>query len=851
MTDKYKQVFTALQSTIRTASGVAAQDISFYRRLDKPLDQSAKKQSEKLLGLANYIMQNVAKGEVDEIVAEDTSDDLTDNWHEVNVALDTLTFKIDNCLAAHKKQQKKEDSKATAAADGQKKPGEMIKITDGRAEASGDVKRHQFDLPKPQLKFKTPVDNSKDKPFHPRLTEKPNAIVSFEETVKLTEPSEESGLARPYFPQPYEREIMDSSYPKTVYEKHDPVPSLPWSTTEPIWVDTPEKLQKMIDQISSANELALDLEHHDYRSFLGFTCLLQLSDRKSDFIIDTLALRDDLQPLNEIFTNPQIIKVLHGASMDIIWLQRDLGLYIVSLFDTFHASKRLGLKRHALAYLLETYANFQTSKKYQLADWRMRPIPAEMLSYAQSDTHFLLNIYDQMKNQLIDNNVLPPVLEESRKTAAQRFENPGYDTSKKALTDPFNEPLERLIFKNNLDRKQRVFLEALYDWRDATARRIDESPSFVMPVHTLIALSSAMPLTVSEILHKAGPQGSRLREYSKELQKLMVAASKVAANISETEPTKVDDVSISTFSAGVVDYDSILDNLDAYEKSFQTALSLQRSLFEEKNISKITKKLSKPVSQFWGVTLLSLPDSPEDDTQFFPIEHFPEGITLYASTVGNPTKQVEEVQEQQPQTETTDDRETVFIGQSNETKALSSTMDAIREQDSKSRSADTIMMPTAAELLGSGLRLLTKNEKKKIKREKRRAEALEAGEQTTSSDAATPEPEESQSKNKNKNKNKNKKNKRAISEVNNEEDHSKETSPKKAKKDDDVPFDFATAPSVLNSVDDNGAKSKKKKKAFNPYAEITPTLTGAVKKNVATQINANTSVSYKVKSQKK
>lgn len=144
----------------------------------------------------------------------------------------------------------------------------------------------------------------------------------------------------------------------------------------------------MIEDISDAPELAIDLEHHNYRSYLGITCLMQLSDRNNDYIIDTIALRDSLYPLNKIFTDPNIVKILHGATMDIIWLQRDLGLYVVSLFDTFHASKELNLKRNGLAYLLESYANFQTSKKYQLADWRVRPIPDDMLSYAQSDTHF-------------------------------------------------------------------------------------------------------------------------------------------------------------------------------------------------------------------------------------------------------------------------------------------------------------------------------------------------------------------------------------------------------------------------------------------------------------------------------
>lgn len=58
--------------------------------------------------------------------------------------------------------------------------------------------------------------------------------------------------------------------------------------------------------------------------------------------------------------------------MDIIWLQRDLGLYVVGLFDTYDASKALNFSGHSLAFLLKKYVNFDADKKYQLADWRQR-----------------------------------------------------------------------------------------------------------------------------------------------------------------------------------------------------------------------------------------------------------------------------------------------------------------------------------------------------------------------------------------------------------------------------------------------------------------------------------------------
>jgi exosome complex exonuclease RRP6 len=58
------------------------------------------------------------------------------------------------------------------------------------------------------------------------------------------------------------------------------------------------------------------------RSYQGFTCLLQLSTRDADWVVDTLALRGQLGPaLAPLMTNPDVEKVLHGSDNDIQWLQ--------------------------------------------------------------------------------------------------------------------------------------------------------------------------------------------------------------------------------------------------------------------------------------------------------------------------------------------------------------------------------------------------------------------------------------------------------------------------------------------------------------------------------------------------
>lgn len=61
---------------------------------------------------------------------------------------------------------------------------------------------------------------------------------------------------------------------------------------------------------------------------------MQISTRTKDYVVDTLALRPWLHVLLPVFSDPKVLKVLHGADMDILWLQRDCGLYIVNMFDT-------------------------------------------------------------------------------------------------------------------------------------------------------------------------------------------------------------------------------------------------------------------------------------------------------------------------------------------------------------------------------------------------------------------------------------------------------------------------------------------------------------------------------------
>ena len=70
------------------------------------------------------------------------------------------------------------------------------------------------------------------------------------------------------------------------------------------YIDTLPALKELAGTLASASEVAVDLEAHSYRSFQGFCCLMQLSTRHADYLVDVLALRSSIGAcLGPVFAN--------------------------------------------------------------------------------------------------------------------------------------------------------------------------------------------------------------------------------------------------------------------------------------------------------------------------------------------------------------------------------------------------------------------------------------------------------------------------------------------------------------------------------------------------------------------
>ncbi|KAL6930467.1 related to Exosome complex exonuclease RRP6 [Hanseniaspora guilliermondii] len=477
--DKYKN-----DIYIKLYEALSEENISFYGATDKKIKKALDVTKEHILNKVNKLLKGL--GDENKLQIENKSSKLFDDWSSIQTILD-IGFEKSDKLCDLKKQKslkrKAETSEYLLTGPANKK----LKIE------------------KPQLYFKTLVDNTDSGPFKPKLSYKPHYIEPLEISLQLV--PAEAGVPE-HYKNPYSVEITKQEYNGLIYKKQDPIHYLPFNETNALFITSDEELKGMVADLKKYTELAIDLEHHDLRSYYGITCLMQISTRDQDYIIDTLVLRDELTQLNEVFCDPNIVKVLHGAFMDIIWLQRDFGLYIVSLFDTYHASRSLGFRKNSLAFLLSHYANFDADKQYQLADWRQRPLTPELLSYARSDTHFLLYIFDMLRNELLTKHKMTHVLEESRKVAMRRFENNTYrPDSLSALVysvQDKSKPWMYLARNYYIPERWDSLVEAIFKWRDEIARKEDENPRYIMSNQFLLKLVTEKPQTASAVLATEG-----------------------------------------------------------------------------------------------------------------------------------------------------------------------------------------------------------------------------------------------------------------------------------------------------------------------------------------------------------
>lgn len=268
-----------------------------------------------------------------------------------------------------------------------------------------------------------------------------------------------------------------------VYNKNMPIASMPPAEL----VTTTERYQKMIAHLKGQTAIAIDTESNSLFAYQERVCLIQLSAKTQDFLLDPFAF-DDLSALGELIADETIEKLLHAGDYDISTLKRDYGFIFNNVFDTMLAASALGETNLGLGTLLEKYFGIVLTKKFQRANWGERPLKQEMLAYAQADSHFLIKLRDYMVPRLEAIGWLDLLREDANAMAKNMPPMRAH-----------GEDVWRVKGSRDLNASEMSLLEALNHTREMLAEKRNRPPFKIFGDTAMVAITLAMPQSITQL----------------------------------------------------------------------------------------------------------------------------------------------------------------------------------------------------------------------------------------------------------------------------------------------------------------------------------------------------------------
>ncbi len=269
---------------------------------------------------------------------------------------------------------------------------------------------------------------------------------------------------------------------------------MPMSSPAHTWIDRPEQLAPLAEQLERAAWLALDTEANSMFVYRERVCLVQLNAEGRLYVVDPLALAGAdgpdgaLDPLKPVLEDRSRIKYLHGGDYDVGILKRDFGIELAGVWDSQQAALFLGWERTGYAAIIERVCGVGLEKAYTGYDWGIRPLAADALAYALDDVVYLPQACERMRELVTEADLGEEVEIANRSVEAATWTG-GYDPA----------AIWRMPGVRSLSAQAIGVLCAVHDWRDAVAEQVDRPAGQLVNSRVLVALANAMPDNVREL----------------------------------------------------------------------------------------------------------------------------------------------------------------------------------------------------------------------------------------------------------------------------------------------------------------------------------------------------------------
>ncbi len=280
-----------------------------------------------------------------------------------------------------------------------------------------------------------------------------------------------------------------------------------------------EQLRESCAEYADAPWIALDVEFVRRSTYHPVVALIQIAARdRTPLLIDALAITC-LDPLSEILSRPDCIKVLHASSQDLEALHLAAATLPEPLFDTQVAAAFCGMGfQISFARVVDACLEKHVSKSVQQSNWLRRPLNASQLEYAECDVVYLMGVYEDLHQRLADAGRLDWVqadcdalVKEFRDDPEQGRNLPG-----------------RIRGWGRLNAAVYTALVELAKWRDDYAQEHDRPPRWVLSDPGVVELATSMPDSTNEIAQILR-DGSRIRFESSDLSRIQEIIAGVLA----------------------------------------------------------------------------------------------------------------------------------------------------------------------------------------------------------------------------------------------------------------------------------------------------------------------------------
>lgn len=241
-------------------------------------------------------------------------------------------------------------------------------------------------------------------------------------------------------------------------------------TSDYTFIDTEKVLQQFAQENHGIEWMCFDTEFVGEKRYHTLLCVIQIKTIHGNYVLDPIQL-EHIDPVLDLLEDPNVVKITHAGENDYRLFSRQFNLTPQNTFDTQIAAAFLNYK-YPISFqkLVSSELKLELKKGYTVTNWEKRPLSQQQIGYALDDVLPLYDLWQQLRNQLVDLGRL--------EWAKEEFE--ALENASRYEKNPYDEALQsNLMQKSN--QKEKIFLLRLFTWRREVAEYKNYSKEMILP----------------------------------------------------------------------------------------------------------------------------------------------------------------------------------------------------------------------------------------------------------------------------------------------------------------------------------------------------------------------------------